>query len=140
MLPAQTTDSKIHAVVRVRREQREDELSDEDFVAYLMSAKRAIEEHLKSLGLKEDMSNAVCVGALGGTVFENENDCPLYLSRITEGYWVVKDDEGAADIVRVESGNPRQLRSLAGVEEGDSVAKEVAQGIRFISKIEIPAA
>jgi len=110
----------------------------DDFLRLLVSAKREYEEHLKSLGLKDDISNAVCVGTLGGMVFENENDCPLYIRGITDGWWFVKGRNGIVFIVNVNSSAGESDVLHAGNEVTNTVEQAVAGGLRFLGKVEFP--
>ena len=111
----------------------------DDFMNTLLDAKRASEEKLISIGLKEDMSNAVCVGTLGGVVFECQDDCPLYIRTVTDGYWIVKNVAGEFGVVRVFDVPPAdKIVGWPGDDDCNSVASEVAHGLRFISKIEFP--
>lgn len=114
--------------------------SKSDFVSFIQDAKRASEKHLKSLGLKEDMSNAVCVGTLGGMVFENENDCPIYIGNVKVGWWFVRTRAGSGtSIVYVNYAGSDDLEvTRAGTEITKSVRDSIAAGMRFLGRVDFP--
>lgn len=59
----------------------------EETLRMISDAKRVSTDHLHSLGIKDDLSNAVALGTIGSLTIENERVCPDYLEQFSEGWW-----------------------------------------------------
>jgi hypothetical protein len=112
-----------------------------DFTDMIAKAKQATQDYYDSIGVKMDLSNAVTTGTLGGFVIENKTDCPVYLAGITEGWWFAKwtgRDDGPFIVEVVESGFEGLHVKQVGNELPATVATEVADGMRFLIRVEFP--
>ncbi|MEH2536472.1 MULTISPECIES: hypothetical protein [unclassified Bradyrhizobium] len=117
----------------------------DDFIDQVANAKRQSQEFLCSIGIKDNLSNAVTTGHIGSFIIENmaENmaECPAYLAGITEGLWWTRY-RGAADgpqVVYVREWGDSRWVEWHGTAEADDLSDAVAKGLQFFCKVEPPA-
>lgn len=118
----------------------ETDMSD-DFVKMIQDAKAASVEYLASIGVEDDLSNAVMTPTLGGHVIENERDCPTYVSGITPGWWFTRGRlNSGPSIVQVKNTEALEYVVLRVGDENltETVSEAVAVGVRFVAQVEFP--